>query len=306
VRLGTFNAYRTILEYALREKPEPALGDTRVALWHLAGVDLSPWPALVERLVKELRARVPIKMLGMTIKVRNEDITPLMQALSGTPLPEVKSLLSEIAERRLGKPTGMFAAKKLSEMDARPAELGATGMAGELDAFDLPMLFQSLEELNASGTLSLRAPDGSELATLELAAGRLRCCSSGAHQGKDAFFQLVERPMAASFSFVPKPVGELTLAASHALTPLLAEGIARHRELRRLSNAIADGARFRSSTVRPTPFAEEQDPRLLRDVWTRASTGASPAEVEAAVPGDAYRIRRLYAHWVEEGALTPA
>jgi len=306
VRLGTSNAYRTVLDYALREKPEPALGDTRPALWHLAGVDLSSWPPLVERLVKELRSKVPIKMLGMTIKVSNEDITPLMQALSGTPLAEVKTLLAEIAERRLGKPTGQFAAKKLSDMDTRPAELGLRGMAGEIEAFDLPMLFQALEEMQASGTLSLRAPDGAELAALELAAGRLKGCTAGPLQGKDAFFQLVERPTAASYSFVPKPVGELTLAASHALTPLLSEGIARHRDLRRLSGTVGDAARYRATAVRPTPFAEEQDPKLLRDVWTRASTGASPAEVEAAVAGDAYRIRRLYAHWVEEGALAPA
>ena len=55
--------------------------------------------------------------------------------------------------------------------------------------------------------------------------------------------------------------------------------------------------------VKPTGPAEGEDHEFLLEVWTQASSGATPAACESSVAADSYRIRRLYAHWVEQGAL---
>jgi hypothetical protein len=42
---------------------------------------------------------------------------------------------------------------------------------------------------------------------------------------------------------------------------------------------------------------------LQKNLWSRVSRGATPLECETEIRCDAYRIRRLLAHWVEQGAL---
>ena len=44
---------------------------------------------------------------------------------------------------------------------------------------------------------------------------------------------------------------------------------------------------------------------LTRAVWSKASGGVIPETCESVLQVDSYRIRRLYAHWVETGALEP-
>jgi len=56
---------------------------------------------------------------------------------------------------------------------------------------------------------------------------------------------------------------------------------------------------------KPTPDPEETDPTVIRDVWVKASSGARVLEWEKLVATDGYRIRRLVARWLEEGALQP-
>ena len=53
----------------------------------------------------------------------------------------------------------------------------------------------------------------------------------------------------------------------------------------------------------PAPHPTEKDGLLTRTLWTRVSSGATARECEADVRTDAYRIRRLLAHWLEQGAL---
>jgi hypothetical protein len=80
----------------------------------------------------------------------------------------------------------------------------------------------------------------------------------------------------------------------------------RFDELQRAAAAVPDDLPLRSGSAKPTPLARERDPLVLRAVWARASAGATAAECEAAVPADAWRVRRLLAHWLSEGSLRPA
>jgi hypothetical protein len=48
---------------------------------------------------------------------------------------------------------------------------------------------------------------------------------------------------------------------------------------------------------------EDEDPDFAHLVWTHVAKGATAQACEAAIQTDAYRIRRLLAHWLEEGAL---
>jgi hypothetical protein len=38
-------------------------------------------------------------------------------------------------------------------------------------------------------------------------------------------------------------------------------------------------------------------------VWIKASSGANIAECERHLATDSFRVRRLVAHWLEQGAL---
>jgi hypothetical protein len=62
---------------------------------------------------------------------------------------------------------------------------------------------------------------------------------------------------------------------------------------------------LRPTGVKPVHHPHENDPKVIREVWMKASTGAPPAEWEHQVPVDSYRIWRLLAYWVETGALDP-
>jgi hypothetical protein len=47
----------------------------------------------------------------------------------------------------------------------------------------------------------------------------------------------------------------------------------------------------------------ENDHALVASIWDKANAGVSPQHIEAELPADAFRIRRVLAHWVEDGAL---
>jgi hypothetical protein len=48
---------------------------------------------------------------------------------------------------------------------------------------------------------------------------------------------------------------------------------------------------------------QETDKKFAKSVWREAAQGTAPETCEGAVDGDAYRVRKLYAHWLESGAL---
>ena len=57
------------------------------------------------------------------------------------------------------------------------------------------------------------------------------------------------------------------------------------------------------TNVKPAPLDEEKDPAFVREVWLKASAGTPVVEWERELPTDPFRVRRLVAHWLEQGAL---
>jgi hypothetical protein len=65
---------------------------------------------------------------------------------------------------------------------------------------------------------------------------------------------------------------------------------------------VPDAARLKG-TVTPHTVPEDEDPDFATLVWTQVSAGRTVQECEAQTSVDPYRVRRLVARWVEEGAL---
>jgi hypothetical protein len=68
---------------------------------------------------------------------------------------------------------------------------------------------------------------------------------------------------------------------------------------------VPDYACLRATATKPTRAPDEDDVALTRMVWQRAYSGAPALECEKDLPVDSYRVRRMLAHWIEEGALEP-
>jgi hypothetical protein len=303
-RVGTPGAFRAVVDHALMADPLQ-YGDARARLAYLSGQDLSPAPDVVERLIRSLRSLVPLRILGVTMKLKHDDLVPYVEALSGTPVTQVKQLLAEIAKKDPNGPAGQSAARALVGMESKAApEPTSVNLSGDLEVFGLPMLLQTMEQSSATGSLRLRGDKGDTIATLVLEGGKLREAQMGKLTGTEAFYQLLERPAAASFVFSKQaPLPEDPAYPPRDLVPLLLEGMTRYDELKRASAIVTDEMTFRSTDIRPTPLPEEPDPSFSHDVWSRAAAGVSAAECEIALLTDSFRVRRLYAHWVTEGAL---
>jgi len=305
---GTRKSWRALVDHALRT--EKQLGDTVARLGELGDQDLSADPETVERLVKALRDALPVKLLGFSLKSHREEIGNLIEALAGTPAPAVREVFEEIGRRFADQPFGQTAAKALANLGAAPqaaATHASASLTGDLEVFGLPNLLQSLSDSRVTGSL-LISSNGQGYASMTFREGKIGRCQAGKLSGEDAFCQLFEKPLAGSFGFTreaipPAPADEKEIGD---VLPILLEGIRRHDELRQASVIVPDAARLSPTGKRPTLPAEESDQKLVRTLWARVSTGLTPAACEEELPADAYRLRRLLAHWVEEGALQSA
>ena len=76
-------------------------------------------------------------------------------------------------------------------------------------------------------------------------------------------------------------------------------------ELCQAKALVPVGGSLVATGVRPTPLDEERDPKFAHDVWTRISAGTKPEEAEVELRVDSFRVYRLIAHWIDEGALRP-
>ncbi len=233
-------------------------------------------------------------------------LIPMIRALSATPTLDVRSLMEEVAERFPDHDFGE-AASKILEGFGSPvrSEDGHSGLSGDVELFGLPNLLQSLCESQLTGTLTMVGRDGKEFARLELVDRKLIGCTTGPLSGETAFFQLFERPMPGTFSFKRgKPK-----AGEHEpfeVMPAILEALRRHDEYNAARAIVPDDAALIAGEVKPTPCEDEDDVNFIRSVWVKASSGSTPEKCEAAIPSDVYRVRRLFAHWVETGALEPA
>ncbi len=303
-RFGSATARRVVVEHGLRRKS--GLGDARARLAELASQDLTSDPELVNVLLKAARADMPFKVFGLTLRKREDRLTPVVEALSGTQTPAVRAILAEISERHADTPAARAAAKALAAFDApKPEDEAPASLMGDLAIFELPALLQSLASTEVTGTLNLRDAAGAVAGRFVLENGRIRAAETGALRGDDACYQLFERPMGGTFSFVRQPAQPPSQGgeAPREVVSILLEGMRRYDDLQRFAALVPDEIVLAPTGTKPSTDPEEADGALQKSVWTKASTGASPRAIESAATADSYRIRRLLVRWVEEGSL---
>jgi hypothetical protein len=315
-KLPAPRARRALIDHAAKKQPH--LGDNVARLGDLGGQDMSDDTETVEQLLTLLKANLPFKLLGMTLRQNDQNLVHIVEALSGTPTPAVRRSLEEILSRLKGTDAARSAQRALAGFDrpkpaeaavsgesaatAQAAETAAASLQGDLELFGLPALLQSLAESSASGSLTLRGPKGGEaFASLALRQGKLVDIRRGHLKGEVAFYQLFERPMPGQFAFVKGEPPESGVARE--VLPLTLEAMRRYDEFQETAVLVPDTAFLERTAVTATPFPAEKDGIFLQALWERASHGATPVDCERAVESDSYRIRRILAHWVEEGSL---
>ena len=304
-RIGTPAALLTVARHGM--KANPVLGDTRARLAGLSQHDLSFEEGAVEVLLKALRSEIPGKLLGRLLPKKQDGTVQLIEALSGTRSDAAEDLFRDIAHRFPQEEIGRAAAKALEMRSAAenpaPNQPAAT-LAGELEFFGLPSVVQSLAEMRATGMVTLSTKTGQPIAGLAFVEGKFLNAQKGPLRGVEAFYEILERPLAGKFSFVPHPLEKMkSNLQPQEIIGLLLEGVRRHDELQQLTALIPDTLKLAKGNIKPTPHDSETDPALIREIWLKASSGNTVGEWGGQVTTDSYRVRRLVAHWLETGAL---
>jgi len=304
-RRGTPDALRAVVDHGFER--HPSLGDNLARLEELGTHDLSDDRELVDRLVRALRQELPSRVLGLVVGKKPRGATHLIRALSHTTSAEVRQILDEIVARFGGQPIGAEAAKALATLGtvARAAkEESSTSLTGDVELFGLPNLLQSFADSRVTGVLTLTNRDCETFATLGFVDGQIVSEQGGALRGDAAFFQLFQKPVPGNFVFRRRA----DVAADGdplEVIPSILEALRRHDEFNLARAVVPDDAKYRTTDRKPVPLAEETDLGLTRAVWVKASAGVSAEQVEQTTPLDSFRVRRLYAHWLESGCLAP-
>jgi hypothetical protein len=303
-RIGTQSALLAVARHGM--KPNPQLGDTRARLAPLAQHDLSFDENTVTVLVRALRDEIPGKLLGRLLPKKQDGTVRLIEALSGTRSDSAEDLFREIAQRFPDQDVGRAAAQvleKLTPVAPARSEPAAT-FAGELDFFGLPAVLQSLADMRATGMLTLNNKRGEAAAKLVVVEGKFLNAQVRQIRGVEALYEVLERPLAGTFAFVPYPMERMKSdIAPRDIIGALLEGVRRHDELQRILPFVPDDLALNKTNVKPTPCADESDPTFIREVWMRATSGTAVSDWEPQFSTDGYRIRRLLAHWLEQGAV---
>ena len=310
-KLGTSTARRSVAVHALKRNPR--LGNTLARLAWLSDQDLSADKDIVTRLVAEVRNELPKKgLLGRSRRTgrrQQQTLDPLVRALSSTKAPEVIRLLGEITRDHSNLPVATTAAEILTRLQGQksePAAEPAPTLSGDLALFGLPNLMQNLADSQISGLLKVLGAGGGVTARVWMQDGLVEAAVGGNLRGEVAVYQLLEDPAPGQFVFGEtheKPRQEAKLEQPMSVQSVLFEGIRRYDEFNRAAAVVPDEMILSPTGAKPTPPEGETDGELVREVWRRASAGYSPADCEAEIPIDRYRIRCLYEHWVTEGSL---
>lgn len=308
-RLDTPGARKAVIDHAL--KKETKLGDARSRLADLSKADLSQDRYAVNRLIEGIKANLPLKVLGVVVSQRDRAVKCVVEALSGTPLPEVRLLFGELAKQYPDREAGQAAAKGLSALDqianVRQMPKLSGSLTGELDEFGLPNLLLSLADSSFTGTLTLKKPAGESIALIHLHKGRLKGCQNGSLRSEAAFYQLFEEPQRSTYQLVKGPEeADVPESALQPVPPLVLEGIRRYDEVQQAKAIVPDDARLIAKAARPAALPEEKDGLLFRNLWMAVQKGATVTECDAVVAADSYRSRRLLAHWVQQGVIETA
>lgn len=302
---ATPEALRRVVRHGLRS--EPMLGDTRARISCLAQADLSAAPDAVDALIAAIRAELP-GVLGRVIG-KPANAAPLIQTLASTDTAPVRALLGEISSRYQRVDLGAVADTTRQQLDTpgtrsdvppvKPLPAG-----GELRPFGLPELLQSLAQGKASGVLAVADAERRGRGRLVFRAGRILDAECSTLRDDEAVFDLVEHPDAGWYTFAAQQATNGNLGAD--ITPLLVEGLRRHDGLGRARVLVPDNATYKHAGPRPTPYSEERDPALMKEVWRRTVSGRTVRSWESELPADAFRVRSLIVHWLIEGAIEQA
>ena len=312
-RIGTPSSLLAVARHGM--KPNPILGDARARLAVLGQHDLSFDEPTVNVIVKAIRDDLPKKLLGKVMVRVQASPLKLIEALSSTRSETVESLFSEIAQKFPDEDVGKVASAALEHL-ATSVKQGASApdgssasLTGDLQFFGLPALLQSLGDNQATGIVTLSSRHGGQTTgKILFVEGKFGDAQAGTLRGVDAVYQLLERPIVGTFAFVPQPPFSVnTKVQPMAVMGLLLEGIRRHDELKQASAVAPDALALKpTGSVKPSPDPEESDPSIIREVWLKASSGTPISSWEPQIAADSYRVRRLIARWIEEGALQPA
>jgi serine/threonine protein kinase len=299
-RFGAPSAWTALVDHALTR--EPAWGPTMDRLTELGSQDLSGSPDVVTKLVDEMRSCLPRGMLSLLSR-RDHDLICLVDALAGTPSPEVRQALQEIAEAHPGTSFGKAAQRVFESFTAPPVPPGPPNLAGEVDSLALPGLLVRVSQGRSSGLLTLYPREGGAAVAVGFNEGTIVSAKNGHLAGEDAIYQLLERPFAGTFVFEGGAAPEGTGIPLPEVTSLVGEGVRRSGELPRASALVPDDASLQATGSRPTSISGEIDYPFVVSLWEKACAGLSPRRLESELPADAFRIRRALGQWVEDGAL---
>ena len=247
-----------------------------------------------------------MKVLGFVIQRKSENVFYLLEALSGTQTPEVREALEQIVSRFPDHDFGRAAEKTLSSLGAipRPSTATAASLSGDLELFGLPNLLQTLSEAGVSGLLVLKDLNDETTGLIAFDNGRLLDAQVSKIRGNEAVYQLFERPVPGTFSFVirrePTPGAE---TSSREVLPIVFEAMRRYDEFRQACVIVPDDVAFELTGIRPVAPPDERDATLIRTIWEKVRSGATASQCEVDITTDAYRVRRLLVHWVEQGAV---
>jgi len=302
---GTPKAVDAVVQHAFRHRPE--LGEPLHRLERLADCDLSGNRDLLERLLAMLKKMLPARVMGLAVGRKVWQVPFLVRALSGTPAPAVRRVFEEIVQRFPSHEFSEEVSDALAAFGSKPkSETTATEeLSGDLEVFGLPTLLQSMADSELSGRLVITDENGRDRAIMLFAGGKIQSCEVGRLRGVDAVCQLFERPRSATFSFSKTTPNEAAPREEEPLSVMatMLEAMRRHDEFNKDRALVPDGISLMPGKAKPAAPEGETDEELLRTVWRLAAKGTAPESCEGSVDGDAYRVRRLYAHWLECGAL---
>jgi hypothetical protein len=184
----------------------------------------------------------------------------------------------------------------------RPPAPPAT-LSGDLEMFGLPNLLQTLVQSQLTGVLTVLDGESRPQAMLLVEQGRYRGGRCGPVRGDAAVYRLLERPFKGTFAFVSRDVSaQDDLAPPQDLFGLLMEGVRRYDEFRRAAGIAPDGVTLEAAGAAHGPVADE-DPEFVARAWALLTSGRPVEQCETELATDPYRVRRMAAQWIEEGAL---
>jgi hypothetical protein len=302
-RQGSPRAIRAIAAHACNRSP--ALGDALTRFEHLSRLDLTADPEQLAMLLKSMRDLAPSKLLGFVPKRGHHELACLMNAVAGTPSQEVRAALESIAGKFKKHALGDQAAKILSKLEPK-ARVTAEALTGDLELFGLPNLLQSLSGSSSSGELVLFDAHQGRRGSIVLAKGRIARAEAGQLSGEEAIYAFMEKPFPGTFAF-RQSLAEDRVAAAAGLDAMgvILEGARRHDEYQQARAFAPDGVRYEPAGIPAVRPEDETDGAFASDVWDRAAAGTPVEHCEMEMKVDPFRVRRLYATWVESRALRP-